>query len=198
MTKADFLSELRARLKDLPQADIDRSIDYYTEIIDDCMEDGMDEESAVASLGSLDDIVNEIFMATPLPRLVKARVKPSHSLKAWEIILLILGAPLWLGLLITAVCVIFTFYVVIWSIAFAVFAATLALGVSVIALICGSVAALFLARPLTSLAAFGAALFIAGVSILLFFGSWGLVKLFIMLSRGMIRAIKSCFIKKGE
>lgn len=196
MTKAEFISALRARLSGLPEADIDRSADYYSEMIDDCVEDGMSEEAAVASLGPLDDIVSQILMDTPLPRLVKARVKPSGSLQAWQIVLIVLGAPVWLGLLVAAVSIIFSVYGVIWSIAFSLFVVTLTLGVTAIALICGSVTALFLARPLTALAVFGTALFLAGTAILMFLGSVALAKLFVKLGRCFILAIKSCFIKK--
>ena len=47
MNKAEFLDALCAHLSGLPQRDIDASQEYYSEIIDDRMEDGLSEEAAV-------------------------------------------------------------------------------------------------------------------------------------------------------
>ena len=41
MKKNEFIEALRAKLIALNAQDIERSLDYYSEIIDDCMEDGM-------------------------------------------------------------------------------------------------------------------------------------------------------------
>ncbi len=38
----------------------------------------------------------------PLAKIVKEKIKPKHELKAWEVILIILGSPVWIPLLITA------------------------------------------------------------------------------------------------
>ena len=39
MKKNEFLAELRGRLAGLSEADLNRSLDYYAEMIDDRMED---------------------------------------------------------------------------------------------------------------------------------------------------------------
>ena len=44
MDKFEFITELRAKLWALPEADKQRSVDYYREMIDDRMEDGLSEE----------------------------------------------------------------------------------------------------------------------------------------------------------
>ncbi len=64
------------------------------------MEDGLSESEAIEAVGPVSQIVQQILMETPLPKLVKDKVKPRRSLKVWEIVLLVLGAPLWLSLLI--------------------------------------------------------------------------------------------------
>ena len=43
MNKQEFLLALRGALSDLPEADIKASLDYYAEIIDDQMEEGITE-----------------------------------------------------------------------------------------------------------------------------------------------------------
>ncbi len=95
MNKRQFLAEIGTRLRSLPQGDVEKSLDYYSEMIDDRMENGVSEEEAVAAMGSVDDIAAQILLETPFPTLVKARLKPSRALKAWEIVLLILGSPVW-------------------------------------------------------------------------------------------------------
>ena len=47
MKKQEFLDLLKNRLWALPERDIQQSLDYYKEMIDDRMEDGLSEEDAV-------------------------------------------------------------------------------------------------------------------------------------------------------
>ena len=61
MIKAQFLSELERRLDALPRAEIDRALQFYSEMIDDRKEEGLTEPEAVAALGSLDDIAGEVL-----------------------------------------------------------------------------------------------------------------------------------------
>ena len=58
MDREEFISELNKRIKDNP--DHNDIISYYFELISDKIDSGMSEEDAVASLGSLDDIVKNI------------------------------------------------------------------------------------------------------------------------------------------
>ena len=51
MKKSEFLSELKKYLYGLPEEEIKESLDYYAEIIDDRIEDGADEETAVDGVG---------------------------------------------------------------------------------------------------------------------------------------------------
>ena len=50
MNKEEFLSELRTKLSGLPQEDIEERISFYSEMIDDRMEDGISEEEAVEGM----------------------------------------------------------------------------------------------------------------------------------------------------
>lgn len=58
MDREEFISELNKRIKDNP--DHNDIISYYFELISDKIDSGMFEDDAVASLGSLDDIVKNI------------------------------------------------------------------------------------------------------------------------------------------
>ena len=110
MTKTEFLDELRSRLSGLPQSDLDERLLYFREMIDDRMEDGLTEEEAVSDIGSVDEIVDHIMEETPLSKLVRENAKRTRALKAWEILLLVLGAPLWLSLILAAIAVCLSLY----------------------------------------------------------------------------------------
>ena len=61
MTKNEFMQALRERTAALPREERERLEEYYNEIIDDCVEDGIDEEEAVAALRSPDDLMRELL-----------------------------------------------------------------------------------------------------------------------------------------
>lgn len=114
MTKERFEVELRKRLKGLPKEDIDSRVEFYSEMIDDRIESGMSEEEAVADIGNIDDIVAQIAKDTPFLHLVKEKVKPKRKIQTWEIILLVLGFPLWFPLAITAFVLMCVAYMLMW------------------------------------------------------------------------------------
>ena len=62
MNKEQFLLQLGEKLASLPYSEVRRSLDFYKEIIDDRIEDGMTEEEAVTSLESIDVIAERIIL----------------------------------------------------------------------------------------------------------------------------------------
>lgn len=196
MNKQAFLDALRAGLSGLPQEDIEERLGFYSEMIDDRMEEGLSEEEAVAGVGSVDEIVNQTISDTPLTKLVKEKVKPNRSLRAWEIVLLILGFPLWFPLLIAALSVCFAFYVTIWSLIIALWSIELALIVSSIGSIFAAVVFLFQGYALSALLVLGAGVFCAGLSVFGFFGCLAATKGILKLTKKIALGVKSLFIKK--
>ena len=65
MKKQQFLAELWKRLSDVPKEDVERSLDYYSEMIDDRVEAGMSEEEAVADIGSVEEAAKQIIAEAP-------------------------------------------------------------------------------------------------------------------------------------
>lgn len=113
MNKSTFLSELAAKLKTLPKNEINKSLDFYSEIIDDRMEE-MSEEEAVGGLGNIEDIAREAMLdATPLFKLMV----PNSALSKSDIMLLVLASPL----LIIMFALIFLFYACVWLVIIALF-----------------------------------------------------------------------------
>ena len=198
MTKQAFLDELRKGLAGLPQEDIEERITFYGEIIDDSIEEGLSEEEAVARCGSVEEIVSQTLADIPLTKLVKEKVKPNRALKAWEIVLIILGFPVWFPLLIAAVSVIFAFYITIWSLIITLWAAELAIAVGALALIAAAVLFMVQGHAPTGLAALGAGLLAAGLSVFLFFGCRAATKGILLLTKKVALGVKSLFIKKED
>ncbi len=198
MSKSEFLSVLRDRLSGLPQEDIERSIDYYSEIIDDCMEDGLSEEEAVQTIGSMEDVVSQILADTPLTKLVTANVSPNRTFKVWEIIGLILGFPIWFPLLTAAVIVILAIYIVIWTVVVTLYAVDLSFAASGFAGILGSL--MYITSGTAAQGAFllGAGLVCGGIAVLMFFGFNQVSKGILFLSRKILLYIKTYFARRGN
>ena len=195
MNKSQFLELLTQKLDGLPRHDIDNSIGFYAEMIDDRVEDGMSEEEAVTALGNIDDIVREVMLESPLSSLVKAKITPKNRLQVWEIVLLVLGFPVWFSLLIAFVAVIFSVYIAIWSVIVSLYATIVAL---VLGGIGGCIGSIFLAVPSPHLAliGFGGSLVCIGLGILAFFPIKIISVWLVKLTGKFLRWVKSLFIRK--
>lgn len=198
MTKQELTFTLAEKLNGLPWEEVERSMEYYDEMINDRMEEGMSEEQAIAALGSIDEIAAQILADIPLSRIVRAKIKPKRSLRAWEIILLILGSPLWLSLLLAAFSVVLSLFASFWAVILSLYACELAFAVSAVACLPASVLLFCLGEPLFGLFCLGATLIMGGLTIGWFFlckyatrGLWWLCKQTVL-------GIKALFIKKEE
>lgn len=60
MTRNEFISSLSARLNSIPEAEKNKALDWYSELICDRMEE-MPEADAVSGIGSVDEIADEIL-----------------------------------------------------------------------------------------------------------------------------------------
>ena len=199
MDKLDFLLALDKRLGVLSDEDRRASLDYYAEMLNDLIESGMTEQEAVASLGSVDAIAEEILMDVPLPKLVKAKMKGKRRMTGTELTLLIVGFPIWFPILISVFAVIFSVYVSLWAVVISLYAADLSLAVSAPAALVGAILLFAAGQPASALLFLGAMLALAGLAILLFLGCNAAAKGVVRLGKLTLRGIKACFIrKKGE
>lgn len=73
MNKQELLQALEAKLNGLPDQDIKKACEYYSEIIDDKIEDGLSEADSVSALGSVDQIAAHTLSGISLPTLVKIK-----------------------------------------------------------------------------------------------------------------------------
>ena len=196
MSKIEFLTALRERLQGVPEEDMNKSIDFYCEMIDDRVEDGMSEAEAVDALGNIEEIISQILSEVSLPKLVKEKVKPKRALKAWEIVLLVLGAPLWIPLLATVILTVLAIYLSVWSVIISLYAVDLSIAVSGLACIGVAVALLFDGQFVPAGVVFGAGLVCMGLAILLFFAFNLVTKGILWVSKKVLLGIKGLFIGK--
>ena len=170
MSKQEFLDELRKGLSSLPQNDLEERLTFYSEMIDDRMEEGLTEEEAISEIGTVNEVLSQIIEEIPLSKLVKEKVRPKRTLRVWEIVLLVVGSPIWISLLIAAFAIIFAGYVVLWSVSVSLWAVEVSLMACSLGSIASAVIFVFQGNGFVGIAMVGAAMFCAGLSIFLFFG----------------------------
>ncbi len=198
MNKQEFLEQLRKGLSGLPKDDISERLTFYGEMIDDRMEEGVPEETAVREIGTVDELVSQSIADIPLGKLVKETITPKKKLKAWEIVLLALGSPIWLSLLIAVLAVILSVYVVLWSAIVALWAVFTAFAACGLAGIAAGVYFAVGGNVLTGIAVIGAGIACAGLSVFLFFGCMAATKGILKLTKKLSVFIKNRFVKKEE
>ena len=196
MNKQEFESRLRAELSGLPKNEQDARIDFYIEMIDDSIEDGLCEDEAVAKIGSIEDIAMQIVADIPLSKLAKEKIKSQRKLRTWEVVLLALGFPIWFPLLVSAFVILLAVYIVIWSVIislWAIFASFIGCAVGGVA---AGVIFIVTENVPVGIAMIGAGLVCAGLGVFMFFGCVTAVKGAVWLTKKFGIGIKRLFIKK--
>lgn len=195
MSRGEFLQILRRRLSQMSVEEQDRNIAYYDELFNDMMEDGMSETEAVERMGDPNAIADELLAEMPLTTLVKSSVRPSGGWTALSIVLVILGAPLWIPLLIAGVAVVLAVLISLWSVVLAVFAVVLGFGLTAVGLTVGTIfGMLSISGPLLV----GLICICVGVCILTALLAGALCKLIARASAWLYRKIKTLFIKRSD
>lgn len=134
MTKTTFIDTLRGLLQSLNEDECNKFISYYEEIIEDYKENGLTEEEVIKKIGTPQSIADNILSEQDS---INIKV-PSFSSKILNVILLILGFPLWGSLLLALVLLILSAYIIIWCIPFTTGASSIAFFVAALISIIGS------------------------------------------------------------
>ena len=193
MKKEEFLSELDARLSALPNMDKKRSLDYYNEMIEDQMEDGISEEDAIQKIGTPAMAAAQIMQELPLITLARTRINAHGSARTTTLI--IAGAPSWISLLavafsllVSVIAVFFSALVVFFSLFVALWAVDLSFAIGALAGVVLSLLELFSGGLfLYSIFLLGAALMLAALSIFTYYGAIYSTRGLIYLSRCVIK-----------
>jgi uncharacterized membrane protein len=196
MRKQAFLDQLRGRLGGIPEAELNERLTFYSEAIDDRVEEGLTEEEAVAAMGSVEEIAEQIIAEIPLAKLAKERIKPKRRLGGIAILLVILGSPIWLSLAVAAAAVMLSLYAVLWSLVASLWAVFAAVAVCAPAGIAAGILFACSGNFPALLSMIAAAMICGGMAIFLFFGCRAATKGAAWMTKGTIISIKRCFIRK--
>ena len=198
MNKSEFLTALAKRLSALPQSDKEERLAFWGEMIDDRIEEGLSEEDAVADIGDIDSIAESVAAQIPLGKLVKEKVKPKRSLRAWEIVLLVLGFPLWFSLTVAAFAVVLALYISIWAIIISFVAVDVSLALCALCGLAFSAVLAFRGSVSAAACLFGTALISAGVFILLLLLTKAMIKGVARLTKKSVSGLKTSLLGKKE
>ena len=198
MTKQAFLDELHSRLTGLPKKDLDDVVSYYGEMIDDITDCGYTEELATAEVGNTGAIADQILSAYPLSKIVREKAKKKRKMKTWELVLLILGSPVWVALLIAGVAVALAVYLAICAVVISLWVIGTSLEIASVIVTAMGVFHIAQGNIPMAVAVFGAGLIGVGVSVLIFFLSKAATKGLRSLTEKTIFAIKKLFVGKEQ
>jgi uncharacterized membrane protein len=196
LNKNEFILELRKRLKGLPEKEISECITFYSEIIDDYIEEGLSEEKAVSKVGDIDMVISQIIDDTPLSKIIKDNVKTDGKIRGWQIALLIIGSPVWLSLLIASFSVILSLYISFWAIIISLWSVFVSFIAASFGITLAGIIIILSNYKLSGIAMIAAGLVCAGLSIFLFYGCKYATKGILFVSKTALISIKRYFIKK--
>ena len=220
-----FLSELRNRLFGLPGEEIEERLSFYNEMINDRMEEGLSEEEAVAAIGPVEEIAEQIMSTAQVQPVTIAPAwddtaysqqpvmdapplygsgypeyaeEPKRSGGGMKTLLLILGFPLWFPLMAAFLVVWLALTVAAFSVilAFWVTAAGLAAGVA--AGLFYAIVCFFLGKTFSAFAWIGTGCILAGVSILMFLCGGAVTKGVFGYIKFSTRCVMKLFRRKGK
>lgn len=200
MKKSEFLDELANRLEHLPHQEVTKIIRYYEEIIDDRIEDGMTEEVSIQSLGGLDDIVTNIENEMPITSMVKDQViktvEKSRS-KGVLLALTIIGSPLWLPLLLAAICVVISLVLTGWALYASGVVTFVSLAIVAVTGVGIGFVRIFTISLATGLAYMGVGVLAAGLMMLLFYPCVWITRQWLKLNALPFRKLRQRLVRKG-
>ena len=196
MKKDEFLIKLIQGLSSLPQSEIEDRVSFYSEMINDRMEEGLSEEEAVAAIGSVDAVINQIIADVPLLSLIKAKMKRTRKLSTWEIVLLSVGSPIWIALIASAFAVVISVYASIWAGVISLWATFGALVGCGVGGVLGGFLSIFLGKFPAGFGLLSAALVCGGLAILGFYACKYTTVAMVWLTKKIALLIKKCFTKK--
>ena len=187
MNKVEFLAALRRALGKLPSYEVEQTITFYTEMIDDRIEDGMPEADAVAALGSVEAIAAQIIAETPA--IPKAIAKANTGSRTLNIVLLAVFSPIWVPLALALAMAALMVYLSIWMVVIALWATV------VLLLLCAPIGIAGLVWCYVNGYQLPAG---TGVGLFAWFGVLAASKGLVKLTHSFAQWVKSLFVKRRE
>ena len=196
MTKSEFMRNLKKKLGGLSEKEKTERLAFYSELIDDRIEDGIAEETAVEELGSIDELAAQITSEMLISNNIKDETKQQRTLKWWEIALIVLGFPLWFSLLAVVFAVIISLYAALFSVVVAIYSADIAIAGGAIIGVFEAVLFFLAGNAVGGIFFVGAAIALGALSWLMWFGCNIVTKWIFEVTKRLIVWIKTLFVKK--
>ena len=196
MTKKEFLEKLKNSLSVLNESDREERLNFYSEMIEDRIEEGYSEEDAVKTVGDPEEIASQIVSEYSNVKKTNKKASTKRKLRTWEIVLFWVGLPLWLPLAIAAAAIVFTLYVVFWAVVGSIWAAPVSLSAVGLAGFVIPIQYFIQGNILGGIAIIGLGIFSAGVAIFAFYGCIKATKGGTILTKKTVLWIKSLFVGK--
>ena len=198
MDKQAFLARLRQGLAGLPSGEAEERLSFYDEMLADRVEEGLSEEQAVAEMGDAEELILNIIADVPLTKLMKEKIRPKRRLGAWEIVLLAVGAPLWIPLLIASVAVAFSLFVSLWAVVGSLWAVPFSLGGMAVGGMASGIVSVVADHLPAGLCLLAATAVCVGLAIFAVYGCEKATKGAVWLVKKMVLGIKTALVRKGE
>lgn len=189
MRKQEFLDELKKKLSDLPKNEAEERVSFYSEMIDDMVDEGLAEDEAIARLCTTENIQNR-EMATAESEKTKRRPR------TWEIVLLALGSPIWISLLAAALAVVIALYASVWAVIISLWSCFVSLAVSAPCAIAAGIIFICRGDIIPGIAIMSTSLVCAGLAIFAFYGCKAVTKYVIILTKKCAARCKNLITKK--
>lgn len=174
LNKAEFLDDLKCKLSSLPKEEREKTVNYYTEMIDDRIESGMGEEEAVAQMESTQTIAERLIPEESKNKTTSEKVfdfiDKFFTKHGYLVVLaiLILSFPLWSPIVVGVLIFVGLFFAFLFAmIALGAICTVVALGIAIS----------FITQSLLSaLSALGVSMIFAGVTMLITIGTFKLIR----------------------
>jgi len=189
MNRDQFLHELRTKLKNLPDTEVDSAMSYYEEYFLDAGPEN--EQSVIAELKSPSAVASKIIGEFALS---DSPTAPKDSAKTfWIVVLALLASPIAFPLAITVIALAFSLLVVLLVVPFVFCVTGIALVASGLAAVFFGVWALFTHFG-TGIFQIGFGLLCVGVGVL---STLGAIKVFHLIFLGLQKLIGSVLVRKA-
>jgi uncharacterized membrane protein len=191
MNKGEFLNQLASCLEKMNNAEKNKFITYYDEMISDYVENGVTEEEAVEKIGTPKKIAEVLLEDYDN---VKLNL-PSTGSKALNFLIAVVGFPLWGSVFLAFMLFVLSIYVLIWCVPFATgagcagFFATSIIGIVGTPFVIGKSIAVAIMQLGTGIASIG-------ISLLLGIATIDLSKKFVIISKNFTIKLVALFKKK--
>ena len=197
MNKKEFLSRLEHRLSGLPREEREERLSFYSEMIDDRIEEGLSEEEAVNDIGSIDEVADGIKREVRGSSQISTNNKSKKGIGPKAVTAIAIGSPLWIALGASAFAIIFSLFAAIWSVVISLWAVFISLAVSAPATLIMGIVYAIISESINSGLMFSAAFLSTGLAILFFFAAKILTAGSAILTKNSTGALKNLFYKKG-